>query len=45
MLDIYNRVCDVQCLKCEEVYYSQPYDFGKKVNAFKDLKDNKIMFL
>lgn len=32
---IYNRVCDVQCQKCEEIYYSQPYDDGKYLNEIK----------
>jgi hypothetical protein len=31
----YERVCDVQCLNCGEIYFSQPYDFGKKVNLVK----------
>lgn len=35
---LYNRICDVQCLKCGKVYDSQPYDFGKRINVFKDLK-------
>mgnify|MGYP006875681453 CR=1 FL=1 len=37
---LYNRVCDVKCLKCGKIYYSQPYDFGKKLNVFKDLSNN-----
>lgn len=37
---LYNRVCDVQCLECEKVYYSQPYDFGNKYNVFRDLNNN-----
>jgi len=37
---LYKRVCDVQCLKCGKVYFSQPYDFGKKFNVFKDLNNN-----
>lgn len=32
----YNRVCDVQCLECGEVYYSQGYDEGKNINLVKD---------
>lgn len=35
---IYDRVCDVQCHDCGKVYYSQPYDFGKKYNVVKDLR-------
>ncbi len=27
---IYNRICDVQCVKCGEIYYSQPYDSGMR---------------
>lgn len=34
----YNRVCDVQCLKCRKIYYSQSYDAGKKLNLVKELK-------
>lgn len=34
---LYNRVCDVQCLECGEIYYSQPYDFGKKLNEVKNI--------
>ncbi|AWP26359.1 hypothetical protein B9D94_06910 [Paenibacillus sp. Cedars] len=33
---IYNRVCDVQCIDCKKVFYSQPYDYGKRLNAVKD---------
>lgn len=28
----YNRLCDVECIECNKVYYSQPYDFGSKLN-------------
>ncbi|MEC1490569.1 MULTISPECIES: hypothetical protein [Bacillus] len=35
---VYNRVCDVECLKCGKVYYSQPYDFGSKMNEVKKTK-------
>lgn len=31
----YNRLCDVECEKCGEIYYSQPYDFGKNINLVK----------
>lgn len=34
----YDRVCDVECLKCGKVLYSQPYDFGKTMNEVKKLK-------
>ena len=33
----YERLCDVECLSCGQVYYSQPYDFGKKINEVKNL--------
>jgi len=29
---IYDRLCDVQCLKCGQIFYKQPYDFGKRLN-------------
>lgn len=29
----YDRGCDVECLTCGKIYYSQPYDFGKRINA------------
>jgi hypothetical protein len=32
---IYDRVCDVQCLDCGKILFSQPYDFGKRVNEVK----------
>lgn len=34
----YNRVCDVQCLSCGKILYSQPYDKGTKLNVVKNLK-------
>jgi hypothetical protein len=34
----YDRVCDVECLSCGKIYYSQPYDYGKKINKLKNLK-------
>ncbi len=36
----YDRLCDVQCLRCGKVLYSQAYDFGKKLNVVKDLKND-----
>ncbi|KUP08428.1 hypothetical protein Q75_02900 [Bacillus coahuilensis p1.1.43] len=33
----FNRLCDVECLSCGKVLYSQPYDFGNKINAIRDL--------
>jgi hypothetical protein len=38
---IYDRVCDAQCVKCKKVYYSQPYDFGSKMNEVKKTKPIK----
>lgn len=38
VIKIYNvasletRLCDVQCLDCGEIVYSQPYDWGKNLN-------------
>ena len=26
------RLCDVQCLECNEIIYYQPYDYGKSLN-------------
>ncbi|MDQ0197092.1 hypothetical protein [Neobacillus ginsengisoli] len=37
----YDRLCDVECLDCGKVFYSLPYDFGKKINAVKDLSQIK----
>lgn len=34
----YKRVCDIQCVECGNVYYSQPYDSGSILNKVKDLK-------
>lgn len=35
----YDRLCDVACVKCGKVYYSQPYDFGKFINEVRtDIK-------
>lgn len=33
---VYDRVCDVQCSDCGKVMYSQPYDFGKRLNVIKE---------
>lgn len=33
----YNRVCDVECVECSKVYYSQPYDFGNKLNPVRKI--------
>lgn len=40
---LYNRLCDVQCMECGKIYYSQPYDFGKRFNIVRDLnrKENQ----
>lgn len=31
------RLCDVECLSCGQIEYSQPYDFGKAINTVKNL--------
>jgi hypothetical protein len=42
---IYNRLCDVQCLQCGKMYYSQPYDFGKSIKPVRHVTKNlKPMF-
>lgn len=28
-----NRLCDVQCIDCEKIYFYQPYDFGNFMNS------------
>lgn len=40
---IYNRLCDVQCLNPEgsKIFYSQPYDWGKNINEFRDLNNGQ----
>ncbi|MEH7414339.1 hypothetical protein V7266_03480 [Neobacillus drentensis] len=35
----YQRLCDVQCLSCGKIYYSQPFDWGKSINEVRDLKN------
>ncbi|ADU28488.1 hypothetical protein [Evansella cellulosilytica] len=35
---MYNRVCDVQCQKCDKIQYSQPYDDGNLLNLVKETK-------
>lgn len=30
------RLCDVQCLECDEIVYYQPYDFGSTINIVPD---------
>lgn len=35
------RLCDVECLECGKIYYSQPYDFGKAINPIKNLQDQE----
>lgn len=34
---VYNRLCDVKCLNCGKIFYSQPYDFGKKINIVREI--------
>jgi hypothetical protein len=36
----YDRLCDVECLSCGKIYFSQPYDFGKSLNKVKSLTDD-----
>jgi uncharacterized protein with PIN domain len=33
----YDRLCDVECIKCNKVIYSQPYDNGRKINLVRDM--------
>lgn len=35
----YDRLCDVKCLSCGKVIYSQPYDFGKRINIVRTNQD------
>ncbi len=35
---VYSRLCDVECLNCEKIYYSQPFDDGNRLNIAKDLR-------
>jgi hypothetical protein len=35
----YDRLCDVKCLSCGKVYYSQPYDFGKRINEARKISE------
>lgn len=37
-----DRLCDVQCINCNKVYFYQPYDGGKLLNVVKgNKKENK----
>ena len=38
---IYNRVCDVECADCGNIYYSQPFDTGKRMNIVKKFEQKK----
>jgi uncharacterized protein with PIN domain len=38
---IYNRLCNVKCHDCGELYYSQPYDFGKTINPVRYISNKK----
>lgn len=38
---IYNRLCNVKCISCEKIFYSQPYDYGKTINPIKNIQ-NKL---
>jgi hypothetical protein len=35
----YDRLCDVECLACGKVYYSQAYDMGKRINEVRNISD------
>jgi len=35
----FNRLCDVKCIKCGKIQYSQPYDMGSSINKVKDLSN------
>jgi hypothetical protein len=37
----YDRLCDVQCLECGKVYYSQPFEFGKRLNLKRGSEEKK----
>jgi len=39
---VYNRLCDVQCLKCGYVLYSQPYDFGSTLNPVRKIGNKDL---
>lgn len=39
--DFSPRLCDVQCLNCGEMKYSQPYDFGSTLNVVVKEKPEK----
>ena len=39
--DFSPRLCDVQCLECGEIKYSQPYDFGRIINKVVTPKTQK----
>ncbi|MCK6208336.1 hypothetical protein KZX50_23160 [Bacillus infantis] len=34
----YARLCDVECLKCGNIKYSQPFDWGKTLNPVRKLE-------
>lgn len=34
---VYDKVCDVQCHDCGKIYFSQPYDFMRKMNIVKEI--------
>lgn len=35
------RLCDVQCLECDEFVYYQPYDFGSTLNVVVNKEKDK----
>lgn len=38
--DFSPRLCDVRCLECGEMKYSQPYDYGSALNLVKGNEKN-----
>ncbi|MEH7181081.1 hypothetical protein [Neobacillus vireti] len=38
---LYDRLCDVECMECGKVLYSQPYDYGKRINEVRDLNNRQ----
>lgn len=35
---LYDRVCDVECQKCGNIIYSQPYDGANHLNIVRNTK-------
>ena len=36
------RLCDVKCLECGEIVYSQPYDWGNRLNLVNNSDEKEI---